>query len=221
MDENVEADVEVGGTDQTFNLLLGREIQRAYGQPAQCVLTLPLLEGTDGREKMSKSLGNSIGIREPAQDIYGKTMSIPDELLSRWIDLLTPAEASIAEARKAGEAGGNPRDLKATLARALVDRFAGPGKGDEAEAYFDRVFRQHRAPEDLDAIEVAAAAADLISVLQVAGFANSGGEARRLIKQGGVRVDEERVDRLDARLEPGEHLIQAGKRRFAKVCVAG
>jgi len=212
----LKADVEVGGTDQTFNLLLGREIQRAYGQEPQIVMTLPLLEGVDGSEKMSKSLGNSIGIRDAPEDMYGKTMSIPDALLPRWVALLGRPEWGLAEA------AANPRDLKAALALRLVERFHGAAAAKEAEAHFDRVFRQHRAPEDVPAHELPAAEArgvKLIDALVAVGFASSRSEARRLVGQGGVKVDEERASDLEAWLPAGEHLLQAGKRRFVKARV--
>jgi tyrosyl-tRNA synthetase len=217
----LRADVEVGGTDQTFNLLLGREIQRAYGQEPQVVLTLPLLEGTDGSEKMSKSLGNAIGIREPAEEMYGKTMSIPDSLLERWIGLLGrpewELEALLAAVR---DGSGNPRDLKGALGRGLVSRFHGAAAAVAAEAHFARVFREHLAPDDLPVVEKRAEdprGMALIDALVELGFAKSRSEARRLVGQGGVRVDESRADDVEAFLAPGEHLIQAGKRRFARL----
>jgi len=213
----LEADVEVGGTDQLFNLLLGREIQRAYGQDAQIVMTLPLLEGVDGSEKMSKSLGNSIGIRDAPEDMYGKTMSIPDALLPRWIALLGRPEWGLAEV------SASPRDQKAALAFRLVERFHGAAAAKEAEAHFDRVFRQHRAPDDVPAKDLPAAEARgvrLVDVLVSVGFATSRSDARRLIGQGGVKIDEERANDLEAWLPPGEHLVQAGKRRFVRARVA-
>ncbi|MFQ5514551.1 MAG: tyrosine--tRNA ligase [Myxococcota bacterium] len=218
----LDADMEVGGTDQTFNLLLGREIQRAYGKTPQIVLTLPLLEGTDGVEKMSKSLGNAIGIREPAEEIYGRTMSIPDSLVPLWIERLAPDDAELADLQRRTAAGGNPRDLKAALAWKLVERFHGADAARAAEVHFDRLFRRHRPPEDLKEIEVTgegAGGAELITVLRAAGFARSGAEARRLIQQGGVRLDDVRIEEVDLRVPPGAHLLQAGKRRFARVRV--
>ena len=219
----LRADVELGGTDQFFNLLLGREIQRAYGQEPQIVMTVPLLEGTDGSEKMSKSLGNAIGIHEPPNEIYGKTMSIPDSLLPRWIELLGRAEWELTQRVTAMAAGEeNPRDVKAALAARLVERYHGAPAAREAEAHFDRVFRQHRAPEEIPTVEVASSGPEgvrLVDALLAAGFASSRSEARRLIGQGGVRVGEARVSDLEASLPAGEHLLQAGKRRFARVRV--
>jgi tyrosyl-tRNA synthetase len=221
----LEADIEVGGTDQLFNLLLGREIQKAYGQEPQLVLTFPLLEGTDGVEKMSKSLGNAIGIREPAEEIYGKLMSIPDALLPRWLELLGQGEAELAEGRAALESGGaNPRDVKAALARTIVARLQGEAAAGEAEAHFDRVVRQKQAPEEVPECEISGVGpegVDLLEVLQRAGFAGSRGEGRRLVQQGGVRLDDSRVADPGQRLPPGTYLVQVGKRRYARVSVEG
>jgi len=212
----LEADVELGGTDQTFNFLLGREIQRAYGQEPQVVLTMPLLEGLDGAAKMSKSLGNAVGIREAPEQMYGKVMSISDELLPRWIELLAPPEWGLV----GPTAAANPRDLKAAFARRLVERFHGSQAAAAAEAHFDRVFRKHEAPADLEIVDVAALEArgcDVISLLVSLSLAESRGEARRLVQQGGVQVNKLRVESLDEWFPAGEHLIQVGKRRFAKV----
>jgi len=217
----LRADVELGGTDQLFNLLLGREIQRAYGQEPQIVLTVPLLEGTDGAEKMSKSLGNAIGIREPPEEMYGKTMSIPDSLLERWIRLLArPDWALDSKLASVRTEALNPRELKAALARALVARFHGQAAAAAAEQHFNRVFRDHRAPEDVPLVERQAEdprGLSLIEALIALGFAQSRSEARRLVSQGGVRVDDERLSDGESFLAPGEHLVQAGKRRFARL----
>ncbi len=217
----LRADVEVGGTDQLFNLLLGREIQRAYGQEPQVVLTVPLLEGTDGADKMSKSLGNAIGIREVPEDMYGRTMSIPDALLSRWVELLSRPEWGLSGgARGKGGSPPNPQELKAALARALVERFHGKAAADSAERHFDRVFRKHRAPDEVPELERTVdneLGLPLIDALVVVGFAKSKSEARRLVAQGGVRVDEERVRDGEALLALGGHLLQAGKRRFVRL----
>jgi len=219
----LEADLEVGGTDQLFNLLLGREIQRAYGQEAQVVLTLPLLEGTDGVEKMSKSLDNAIGVREAPHEIFGKTMSIPDRLLPRWLELLAEPDPDLEQLQRSVEDGeGNPRDLKLALARQLARRFHGEQAAAEAEAHFDRVFRQHQPPRDVPELEVASSrpeGEELVQVLLASGFASSRSAARRLIRQGGVRLDQARVEELDRTVAPGEYLLQVGKRRFARVRV--
>lgn len=208
----LEADVEIGGTDQLYNILLGREIQRDYGQSPQVVMTLPLLTGTDGVEKMSSSLGNGIGVRDPAPEMYGKVMSIPDAVLPVWMRVL-----------RAGGPEEDPRAAKAALARQLVARFHGEDAATEAEAHFDRVFRQKKAPEDLPEVEIRRDSATdplLIEVIAAAGFASSRSEARRLIRQGGVRLDEDRVEDAEARVAPGPHLLQVGKRRFARISVA-
>ena len=219
----LEADVEVGGTDQLFNLLLGRDIQRAYGQEEQVILTLPLLEGTDGVEKMSKSLGNAIGVREPPQEIFGKTMSIPDTLLPRWVRLLAEPDPDLEKLQRSVERGeGNPRDLKLALARQIARRFHGEQLAADAEAHFDRVFRQHQPPDEVPELEVASSGPEgeeLVQVLLASGFASSRSAARRLIRQGGVRLDQARVEELDRTVAPGEHLLQVGKRRFARVRV--
>jgi tyrosyl-tRNA synthetase len=213
----LQADVELGGTDQLFNLLLGRDIQRAYGQEPQVVVTVPLLEGTDGSEKMSKSLGNAIGVRESPEEMYGKTMSIPDSLLPRWIDLLARPEWGLEKG------SANPRDAKAALARALVARYHGAAAASAAEKHFDRVFREHRAPEDVPLVEhvvegaAAAEGLSLVDALIAVGFARSRSEARRLVGQGGVRVGESRATDGELRLPVGDHLLQAGKRRFARL----
>jgi tyrosyl-tRNA synthetase len=208
----IDADVELGGTDQKFNLLLGRDVQRAYGKPQQAILTVPILPGVDGERKMSKSLGNEIGVTEPAEEIYGKTMRIPDAALAQWWDLLLgerPPE------------GMGPRDAKRALARALADRFAGLGSGEAAEAHFDRVFVSHEAPEEIPdaAFTAADGQAHLPAVLADA-FGVSRSEARRLLAQGGVKLDGEPLSADDQDL-PVERLegavVQVGKRRFARL----
>jgi tyrosyl-tRNA synthetase len=208
------ADVEIGGTDQLFNLLLGREIQRAYGQDPQIVLTTPLLEGTDGVEKMSKSLGNAIGFTDPPEEIYGKVMSISDALVPRWIRLLPWTDLPAADA------ASHPRDLKARLAGRIVERFHGAEAARAAEAHFDRLFRLKAPPEDLPEVPVACsdpAGIRIGELLQAVGFASSASEAKRLVAQGGVRVDEERLSDAGATVAGGEHVLQVGKRRFARV----
>jgi tyrosyl-tRNA synthetase len=220
----LEADVEVGGTDQLFNLLLGREIQRAYGQAPQVVLTWPLIEGTDGAEKMSKSLGNAIGISEPGKEIYGKVMSISDEQLPRWLALLRRDELELLEAQQGLVAGtANPRDAKAAFARALVRRFHGEQTAQAAEAHFDRVVRRKQAPEEMPRVDVEGGpdGAELLAVIEAAGFSKSRSEGRRLVAQGGVRIDEGTVEDPHKRLSGGEYLLQVGKRRFARIRVRG
>jgi tyrosyl-tRNA synthetase len=220
----LEADVELGGSDQHINLLLAREIQRSVGQEAQVALTLPLLEGTDGVEKMSKSLGNAVGITDPPDEIYGRTMSIPDAILSRWCDLLGRPEWSevltLQQQVKAEKA--NPRDLKAALAKRLVERFWGAEAGRAAADRFDRLFRLHEAPDDMPEIEVSLSGVEEMPVVDLvtrAGFAASRAEAKRLIAQRGVRLDGEPIDSSEIRVGPGQYVLQAGKRRFARVRV--
>jgi tyrosyl-tRNA synthetase len=206
----VEADVELGGTDQKFNLLLGRDVQAAYGRPEQVILTMPILVGTDGERKMSKSLGNYVGVTDPPEEMYGKILSLPDAALGEWYRLLldeeVPAEAT-------------PRDAKRALARRIVARFWSEEAAREAEAHFDRVFVDREIPEDVP--EVAFAPADgtvHLPALVAAAFGGSRSEARRLVAQGGVKVDGEPVSALDVPPDAVDgRVLQAGKRRFARV----
>ncbi len=208
----IAADVELGGTDQTFNLLLGRDVQRSYGMAEQSIITMPLLVGIDGEQKMSKSLGNHIGVTEPPEEQFGKTMRLPDEAMDGWFDLL---------AIPAAPDGTGPRDRKRWLARAIVDRFHGPGAGDAAEAAFERVFVERAIPDDVPDHHVVAGEdpVHLPAVIADA-FGRSRGEARRLLEQGGVRLDGEVVppEALD---HPREGLngrvLQVGKRHFARL----
>ena len=208
----VLADVEIGGTDQLFNLLFGRDIQKAYGQEPQDVAVFPLLEGTDGVQKMSKSLGNYIGINEPPEEIYGKTMSIPDQLIEKYVRLVS----GLDERRQAEVLAMKPRDAKAALARQLVKRLHGEEAARRAEEDFDLKFRKHEAPADMP--ELDATNLDLVSALVQSGFAPGGrGEARRLIEQGGVRVNGVKVG-IDHQFEDGQ-VLSAGKRRFVRIRV--
>jgi tyrosyl-tRNA synthetase len=210
----VRADVELGGTDQTFNLLLGRDVQRAYGQPEQVVLTMPLLVGVDGTEKMSKSLGNDVGVTDPPEEIYGRTLSLPDAALASWYTLLVGTEPP---------AGMAPRDAKRALARLLVARFAGEERAAGAEEHFDRVFVRHEVPEDVPEVAVAVPDGEVhLPALLAQAFGVSRSDARRQLAAGGVRVDGEPLDgtavdvpadRVDGRV------LQLGKRRFARVRV--
>lgn len=208
----VRADVEIGGTDQLFNLLFGREIQKSYGQEPQDVAVFPLLEGLDGTAKMSKSLNNYIGIAEPPEEIYGKTMSIPDSLTEKYLRLVSGFDPGQLEKVLAMK----PRDAKAALARQLVRRLHGEEAVVKAEADFDVKFRKHEIPKDIAEL-VAGDPADLVATLLQAGFAKSRGDARRLIEQGGIRVNGEK-SALDARLEDGD-VLQAGKRKFVRIRV--
>jgi len=219
----LEADVELGGTDQKVNLLMARQIQQAYGvKEPQLIITTPLLEGLDGVQKMSKSLGNYVGITEPPRDIFGKIMSISDELMWRYYELLTdmpPGE--IADLKTAAERGErHPRDLKVELASRIVADFHSQGDAEEASREFDRLFRERQTPADIATIEKPAGAIKLVKLLAGEGLAPSVAEAQRLISQGGVRVNGERVS--DVRCELGslageEALIQVGSRKFLRV----
>ncbi len=217
----LRADVELGGTDQKFNLLVGRALQADYGQEPQVVLTMPLLEGTDGVQKMSKSLGNYIAIDEPAEDMFGKLMSISDALMWRYFELLSAKSlGEIAKLRKAVDGGANPRDAKFELAAEIVDRFHGAGRGAAERGRFIARFREGALPDSIPEVSVACPGteAKLANVLKEAGLAASASAAYRLIAQGAVRVDGERIGTRDAALKAGStYLLQAGKRGISRV----
>jgi tyrosyl-tRNA synthetase len=212
----VRADVELGGSDQTFNLLVGREIQRAYGQEPQSVLTMPLLEGTDGARKMSKSLGNYIALTEEPDEMFGKLMRVPDELTWKYRSLLTdePEPASL-----------KPAEAKRAMARAVVDAFHGDGAGPEAEATFDRVHRDRDLPSEIEEFPIPDDAVKdgrvwLPRLLVGAGFASSNAEARRLLEQGGVSLDGRPLKDPEAELDPADlrgKVLQRGRRRFLRL----
>lgn len=218
----LRADVELGGTDQIFNLLVGREIQREYGQEPQVVITMPLLVGTDGVEKMSKSLGNYIGICEPPKEIYGKTMSISDELILPYFRLLTEVPQGEIDAieRQMKKEDVNPRDLKMTLAREIVTMYYDRESAQAAEEEFKRVFHGRGLPDEIP--EFAVSAKDqpiwIVRLLTASGMASSGGQARRLIAGGGVKINGQKVtdDSLELKVE-GELVMKIGKKRFLKV----
>jgi tyrosyl-tRNA synthetase len=218
----LEADVELGGTDQLFNLLVGRQLMKERGLEPQVVLTIPLLVGLDGVEKMSKSLGNAIAVDDPPREIYGRTMSIPDSLLWDWLTLVTDLpEAEIADRRRRCESGElNPKVVKMELARRLVAQFQGEAAAAEAQAEFEAVFAAGGVPGDVPTIEVAGGA-PLQALIAAAGLAPSKSEARRLIGQGAVTVDGEKLTdpftELAARGEP--YLFKVGKRRWARLSV--
>ena len=221
----LEADVELGGTDQKFNLLVGRTVQADYGQEPQVVLTMPLLEGTDGVQKMSKSLGNYIGIHEPAADIFGKLMSISDEMMWRYFELLSGRTLmDIQKLRKSVEEGKNPRDAKFELAMEIVDTYHGRGTGAAERDRFIARFRDGALPEAIPqkTLRSPGGGLKLANVLKDVGLAASATAAYRLIDQGAVRVDGERVGSRDAVLEAGStYVLQAGKRAFARVTITG
>jgi len=205
----LRADVEIGGTDQLFNMMLGRDIQAGWGQEPQVVMTMPILTGLDGEKKMSKSLGNQVGVRDPAEEQFGRTMSIPDALLPEWYRLLAP-DAPPPE--------GHPAEDKRRLGRLIADRFHGPGAGEGAEAHFNRVVRDREAPEDLPEVAVAAGTVHLPALLAESLGVPSRSEARRLIAGGGVSLDGEPVRDLDLDASALDgRVLRAGKRRFARV----
>ncbi len=208
----LDADVELGGTDQLFNLMLGREVQTAYGKPSQVAMTMPILPGTDGVKRMSKSTGNYIGVGEPPEEQFGKVMSIPDDAMALYYELLFPHEPPPT---------GAAVDDKRRLGRLVADRFHGAGAGDVGEAHFNRITRDRQAPEDVPEVVVAAGAVHLPALLADHLGIPSRGEARRLITQGGVTVDGERIADLD--VDAGTldgRVLRAGKRRFARVRVS-
>ena len=217
----LKADVELGGTDQKFNLLMGRELQKHYGQTPQVVITMPLIEGLDGIKKMSKSYDNYIGIDAPADDMFGKLMSVSDELMWRYIDLLSfKSTIQIQAWREQISQGGNPRDIKVAFAKEIVARFHGANAGEAAHQTFISRFKQGELPEDLELIELTSTEAGMKIgfLLKASGLVDSTTEAVRMIKAGAVKIDGEKVDDPSLVLPSGStHIYQVGKRRFAKV----
>lgn len=215
----VEADVELGGTDQLFNLLLGRDLQRSYGQEPQVVMTMPLLEGLDGVQKMSKSLNNYVGVTDPPNDMFGKLMSVSDELMWRYYELVLGVEdGELAPLREA-----HPREVKDRMARMIVDRYHGAGAGDAASAEFARVFRQGDRPSDLREFRLTEADLQdgrigILTLITRAGLAPSNNEARRLVQQGAVWLDDERIRDPRRFLDPvPDAVLRCGKRGFARI----
>ncbi len=215
----MKADVELGGTDQKFNLLVGRELQKDFGQEPQCIVTMPLLEGLDGKEKMSKSLGNYVGIAEPAQEIFGKLMSISDELMWRYIELLSfQSTQTIQRWRRDVESGKNPRDVKVLFAKEIVARFHSEEAARQAEEAFEARFRRGELPEELPEVEVKET--QILKVLKEAGLVPSANEATRMIEQGAVRVNGEKVSDRNLQFKRGDApVIQVGKRKVARVTI--
>jgi tyrosyl-tRNA synthetase len=221
----LKADVEVGGTEQKFNLLMAREIQRAYGQEPQVILTLPILEGTDGVEKMSKSLGNYIGISDAAEDMFGKTMSIPDSVMIKYFELVstkTPEEI-VATKKRLKDPATNPSHLKRELARDIVAQFYDAKAAEQAEAGFDRIHVEHDEPEDVAQISLEADKDGLwiVKALTRSELCRSSGEARRMVQQGGVSVDGDRVEDIEQRLvrRKDPYTVKVGKRKFIRIVV--
>ena len=219
----LKADLELGGSDQRFNLLVGRELQRQYGQEPQCILTMPLLVGLDGVQKMSKSKKNYIGITDPANDMFGKVMSITDDLMWNWYDLLSlRSNAEIAQLKKECAEGRNPRDAKVLLAREIIERFHDKAAADAAEAEFNARFQKGAVPNDIKDVTVAAPTGEsgIMQLIKAAGLAPSNAEAGRNIDQGGVRIDGESVRDRTLKIQAGaEFVLQVGKRRWARVKV--
>ena len=217
----LHADVELGGTDQRFNLLMGRELQKEYAQEPQAIVILPLLEGLDGVKKMSKSLGNYIGISEQPKDIYGKTLSISDELMIRYFELLSHINVDALNTLKAGLQSGtiHPKKAKEDLAMELVERYWGKEAAIHAREEFDKVFKDKGLPDDIPVFDLAWDEEKiwLPKIMKSCGIAASTGEAMRLIKQGAVTVNNEKVDSPDTKFIKGNYLIKAGKRKFVKI----
>lgn len=221
----LNADIELGGTDQKFNLLVGRELQREWGQEPQVVITMPLLEGLDGINKMSKSLGNYIGINEPPNEIFGKVMSISDDLMLRYFELLSDLSLSELEKLKAGIKDGSvhPMEAKKSLGREIVSRYHGSAAADAAEESFIRRFRDNQVPEDIESFSLIAEGGKtlLYKALAEIGLVKSNGEGRRAILQGGVKVNCQKITDENFELIVGsQYIVQVGKRRFAKVTLS-
>ena len=218
----LKADVELGGTDQKFNLLVGREHQKEYGQPPQSIVMMPLLEGLDGVNKMSKSLGNYIGIAEPAKEIFGKVMSVSDDLMFRFYELVSSVSLGELEKIKTDVKSGtlHPMEAKKRLAAELADRFCGAGEGAKARYEFESVFSKKNMPDEIPVVEIAweGEKMKLVKVIALAGAAKSNGEARRLIQQNAVEVDQKPIKDADAELSSsGTYILRVGKKRFVKV----
>ena len=217
----LKADIELGGTDQKFNLLVGRELQRAYGQEPQVVITVPILEGLDGKNKMSKSLDNYVGIDELPSEMFGKIMSISDELMWRWFELLSFKSIDEINALKAEQANGkNPRDIKIDLAKELIARFHDDQSANLAESNFINQFQKKNIPDDIEELSftISESSIPLVNLLKDCGMTSSTSEAMRMIKQGAVRIDEEKITDIKHVISSGTSAIyQVGKRKFKKI----
>ncbi|NQU75299.1 MAG: tyrosine--tRNA ligase [Planctomycetes bacterium] len=215
----IEADVELGGTDQTFNNLVGRQLQVNAGQKPQIVVIMPILVGLDGSEKMSKSKGNYIGVTDEPNDMFGKVMSIPDTLMDNYFTLLTDEPREQID-RLTDAAQTHPRRGKAELGRRIVSSFYGAQAAEAAADEFDRVFTEHKAPTEMPEVLVAGDAVSIVDLIVAAGFAKSNGEARRLVKQNAVSIDDEKVSQEDAQVTPKDgQVLRVGKRRFGRIKV--
>ncbi|GAB4370240.1 MAG: tyrosine--tRNA ligase [Calditrichia bacterium] len=218
----VEADVEIGATEQKFNLVIGRQIQREYGQESQVVLTLPVLEGIDGVQRMSKSLGNYIGIDEPPEEMFGKTMSITDRQIYSYFELVTDVSLEELEQikRQLEDPSVNPVILKRQLARTIVRMYHGEEAAKQAEEHFDLIHKKKEVPDDIPVYHLAGKSRKLIDVMTDAGLTSGKGEARRLIRQGGVRLDDEVIKNELFEIElSGEKILKVGKRKFLKLLI--
>jgi tyrosyl-tRNA synthetase len=217
----LQADVELGGTDQKFNLIVGRELQREYGQEPQCIVLMPLLEGLDGVKKMSKSLGNYIGITEPPKEMYGKIMSISDELMFRYYELLSHISLKELSSLKEGIEKGavHPKHAKENLALEIVERYWSREEALRVKDEFEHIFRQKGLPDEIPVVEIIWEENEMWvpKIMKLSGLASSTGEAMRLIKQGGVTVNEQKVDAPDSKLPAGSYLFKVGKRKFLQI----
>ena len=218
----VEADLELGGTDQLFNLLLGRELQKVMGQEPQCVMTLPLIEGLDGVQKMSKSLNNYVGVDESPRDMYGKLMSVPDDLMWKYFEyiLCWPKEEVRKTHAKVASGELHPRAVKDMLGQAVVSRFVGADEARDASEEFTRIFAQKELPDEIPEVTVPVAEIGLLNLMVAAGLCKTNGEARRLVKQGAVKINDEKISDERAQIVPENGMIiRSGKRGFAKVMI--
>lgn len=218
----LNADVELGGTDQKFNLLMGRQLQQVYEQAPQVIMTLPILEGLDGVQKMSKSLGNYIGVQDAPDDMFGKIMSISDDLMWRYFELLSfrPLE-EVAALQQAMAEGKNPRDVKFELAIEIVDRFNGAGAGSQARDNFIARFQQNEIPDDMPEVQLDGGdGLGIAALLKQANLVASSSEGMRMVKQGAVKIDSEKVEDPKRQVTAGEYVVQVGKRKFARVSIS-
>lgn len=215
----IKADIELGGTDQTFNLLLGRIIQEEYGVVPQLSMTMPLLEGLDGTRKMSKSYGNYIGIMEAPKEIFGKTMSIPDELILKYFTLTTDIEQkALDEMKKRLDGGENPRNLKVELAKTLIEMYHDRESAVQAEEEFNRIFKKGGYPDDMPEQKIEIKEYEILELLKILKMTSSNSESRRLIDQGGVKINGEKIENVFAKVTPSkDDVLQVGKKKFIKI----